>query len=335
MKPLKEYWSNPKLSSEEVFLRDYILSNAYAEHNDDEIPTYDEIIGKCAEEQDFEEKQTEFEHKYNFRFEEPDQEFIKRYPRTIDHSLRKTDDRRKIKRVEVKERKEKEKQEKFREIEMLKGLKRKEISDKISKLKVVTGTDDLQLNDNDLEGDFDPEEHDKRMAELFNNEYYQFDEGEEKPECPSDIEELQVENYDDYNPHGNDNDDNDDDELPHCEDEDFNMDCEYEETTNEVGKKSLLEEMIENTMNKRKRRKRKSKFMEMLESRRPVFNPEDHKSYAEYLDEYYKLDCEDIVGDVKCRFKYVETTPNDFGLSVEEVSKGSSYFLILLNNVLM
>lgn len=314
MQPLKEYWSNPKIAKDEAFLRDYILSNAYTDKDDDEIPTYDEIVGGSDEEQTFEEKQAEFEHKYNFRFEEPDQEFIKRYPRTIDHSVRKTDDRRKIKRVEVRERKEREKQEKFKEIEMLKELKRKEMEEKISKLKVVTGTEELAINDEDLEGDFDPEAYDKRMAELFDNEYYQVDEGEEKPECPSDMEDLQVENYDDYNPHANE----DDEDLLHCEDEDFNMDCDYD-ASNKQGKKSLQQEMIENTLGRRKRRKRRSKFMEMLEADRPVFNPESHKSYSEYLDEYYKLDCEDIIGDVKCRFKYVETVPNDFGLSVEEV----------------
>lgn len=323
-KSINEIWANKRLTKDEKFLRDYILSNGYADKDDEEIPTYDEIVGDSDE--DFEEKQLEFEHKYNFRFEDPDQEFIKRYPRTIENSVRKVDSRRKEKRAERQERKELEKKEKFQEIEMLKELKRKEIEEKLSQLKAVTGADELNVDEIDLDGDFDPDEHDRKMQAIFNNEYYAVDEGDEKPEAPSDIEDLQVENYDEI--------DNDDENAgtmqAHCEDQDFNMDCDYDAAA-ENQKRSFQDEMIDSTRsNKRRNRKRKSKFMEMLETKRPAFNPDDEKTYAEYLDEYYKLDCEDIIGDVKCRFKYVETTPCDYGLSIEEVSKRESCKLMAL-----
>lgn len=259
-KTINEIWANKKLSKDDKFLRDYILSNGYADKDDDEIPTYDEIVG----DDEFEEKQTEFELKYNFRYEDPDQEFIKRYPRTIENSVRKVDNRRKEKRVERQERKDFEKKEKFQEIEMLKELKRKEIEEKIAQLKAVTGAEELNVEEIDLDGDFDPDEYDKKMQAIFN------------------------------------------------------MDCDYDESEQNQ-KKSFQDEIIESTRGRRKHRKRKSKFMEMLESKRPEFNPDDEKTYDEYLDEYYKLDCEDIIGDVKCRFKYVETTPCDYGLSIEEV----------------
>ncbi|KAG4078834.1 hypothetical protein HA402_015424 [Bradysia odoriphaga] len=147
LKPLKEYWNNPKLSKDEKFLRDYILSNGYNRSDKDDVPTYDEIVGddnlEISEDEAELERQAEFEQKFNFRFEEPDNEFIKRYPRTIDHSVRKQDNRRKEKRVEVKERKLNEKKEKMKELEMINAIRKREIEEKIKKLKEVTGDETI------------------------------------------------------------------------------------------------------------------------------------------------------------------------------------------------
>ncbi|XP_037722586.1 protein KRI1 homolog [Drosophila subpulchrella] len=318
LEPLKQYWNSSKLTQGESFLRDYILNKGYANTDASAIPTYDEIVGETAplseDEQELE-KQAEFEHKYNFRFEEPDADFIKRYPRTIEQSIRRTDDKRKEKRKELKDRKDQEKQQKMKELDLIKEIKRKEIEEKIRKLKAVTGNDELGFRDEELEEDFDPAAHDRRMQELFDDEYYNVDEGEEKPECPSDIDELVLEDWDNYDPRQHTNDGGQDYDG-HCEDEDFNMDCDYDPSTS---KQQLQQELIENTRGRKGRKGRRNRFMEMIQAEKPAFNPEDEKTYSEYIDEYYQMDCEDIVGDQPCRFKYVETTPNDFGLTIEEI----------------
>merc|ERR1712037_572482 len=79
--------------------------------SDDEGDAYDNVAHDSddglSEDEANVEKMEEFEHKFNFRFEEPDEDFIKRYPRTIKGTMRKEEDKRSKKRKEVEERKKK------------------------------------------------------------------------------------------------------------------------------------------------------------------------------------------------------------------------------------
>lgn len=64
---------------------------------------------------------------------------IKTYPRTMESSLRRKEDKRKKKREELTERKKKELEKRSLEIKQLKKLKKKEIIDRIRKLQEITG----------------------------------------------------------------------------------------------------------------------------------------------------------------------------------------------------
>merc|ERR1711872_822208 len=194
--------------------------------------------------------------------------------------------------------KKQEKKQKKEEIKVLKDMKKKEILDKLDKLKKITGNEDMALRDEDIEGDFDPAEHGRRMQELFEN-YDTTNADDEKPEF-SDLEddavygeELETEDWDNWTGPGGDD--------THCEDPDFNMDCDYSEPP---PGSSMQNELIENSRGRKKSR-RKSKFSNAIEGSqsKPVFDPSD-KTFEEYVDEYYKLDCEDVIGDLPCRFKY-------------------------------
>lgn len=49
------------------------------------------------------------------------------------------------------------------EIKQLKNMKRREIMDKIDKLREITGDPALEFQEEDLEADFDPQKHDEMM----------------------------------------------------------------------------------------------------------------------------------------------------------------------------
>ncbi|CAJ0605182.1 unnamed protein product [Cylicocyclus nassatus] len=313
LKGLKEAWRDPNIDENEKFLRDYLANKDFIPEIEEHGVTLDDLREVEEDEKDLD-RQRDFEQKYNFRFEDPDQEFIKQYPRTVGESIRKTNSKRKEKREEYKERKEREKQERRQEIKELKKMKRAEIEKKLEKLKKMAG-DDIPISIDDIEGDFDPKEYDRRMQQLFNDEYYGKSE---------DIDEVEQDK-----PVFSDMDDSED-ESSSSDYDNFPISTVSDSKSNGVEQNATSrKENGENTQNgaeqtlrtkedSRRKKKRNSKFREAVQRKKPLFDPKE-KTFEEYFNEYYALDYEDIIGDKLTRFKYRQVVPNDFGLSVGEI----------------
>lgn len=97
------------------------------------------------------------------------------------------------------------------------------------------------------------------------------------------------------------------------------MDCDYDPT-----KKNKKEGKGRRARDKHRR----TTVSEAVSREKPLFDPVQHCSFQEYVDQYYGIDCEDFIGDLPCRFKYKRVTANNYGLSVEEVTL---YYFVLFN----
>ena len=167
MKLLNKIWGDDKkLSSDERFLRNYILSESWLEKDPNSINKNLLLIDK--EDEENEDNFENFENKYNHRFEEEGGTNIITYTRM------KKDDKRAIKRKEHDIRKEEENKRLKENIRK----KDKEIANdlkiKIDKLEKTAGTKKVKelVDEIEKEGNFDMKLLEKKMENIFNEEYY-------------------------------------------------------------------------------------------------------------------------------------------------------------------
>jgi protein KRI1 len=131
----------------------------------------------------FESLASRFEASYNHRFEEPGAATIASFPRILPSVVRRQDTTRKEARERRKERKEEELRKRQEEVKRMKALKMREIRRKLERVGREAGLKRISRGDNDddefvdealkefdLEGEWDPEKHDRQMAELFDRD---------------------------------------------------------------------------------------------------------------------------------------------------------------------
>lgn len=274
-----------------------------------------------------------FEQKYNFRFEEPDGGTIVSHARTIEGTVRKESSTRRDARASRKERKMSEKERLRAEVRRLKNLKREEIRAKMAQIAQVgglAGADAVAAAD--LNAEFDPDAHDKLMSQMYDDQYYSgvlLDEhGEElaKPafgdlddevndllgkateeeggaaeesEKFKKVREAMMNSNSKPQFEGDQGDDIDDD----WEDEEGDGDDDGDEEDGDGDGDRDGDGANPNQGNKFSKRASKRWKKELLAK----------------MDEYYKLDAEDFIDDVPCRFKYKEVAPSMFGLSTKDI----------------
>ena len=301
--------SNEEPSADE-FLSDYILKQKWKsgyslKERDDDADNPDEDAVDFDEDEEELDKMENFESKYNFRFEELQDSGdanavgglkdiqVVGHARNVQGSVRKEDEKRKQERERRKERKDREKRVKEAEIKRLKNLKRQELMSRLEKIGQIGGiNENIGIDIDELDEEWDPVKHEQMMQKQFGSEYYNETDNIEPNE-----EEERI--------------------LQEIENDQENYGGIEEPEDDGVGTvAALLKAKKRNEKRNKKGRKQSSEYVEEEDFE---YDEATQEKIDKLNEELYKLDYEDIVGGVPCRFKYRQVEAQDYGLSAEDI----------------
>uniref|UniRef100_A0A0A0KYR7 Kri1-like C-terminal domain-containing protein n=1 Tax=Cucumis sativus TaxID=3659 RepID=A0A0A0KYR7_CUCSA len=304
---LDEYFGDgdDQLDENSKFLKQYFKNKLWI---GEDAKVEEEELNMLSEDEEEIEKQEEYE----YRFQESAEDTIWGHSRTIEGSVRKKKNSRKEQRKNKEERMEIARLEREEELKHLKNLKKEEVKQKLRKIRETAGLgedENCLLDIKDLDDDFDPEEYDRMMKVAFSEEYY------EKEDIDAGF--------------GSDMDDegNGEHEKPDFDKEDELLGLPKGWTSSESGdgffaaRQRSLSHKIDNDMSNEDNEEDEEKGNEDEKGSRKRKRKLSlyQKAKEAMMEEYYKLDYEDTVGDLKTRFKYAKIQPNRYGLSTDEI----------------
>ncbi|KAJ3159928.1 KRRI-Interacting protein 1 [Geranomyces michiganensis] len=340
LKEYREYSANRPSNPDEDFLMEYVLNRGWMDKDAISVPKYDDVIDLSDDEEAVDNAE-DFERTHNFRFEEEGSTSIVGHARTIEGSMRRKDDKRKKTREAKKERQTEQQLKKAEELKRLKNLKKEEIRKRLEQIKEVAGGDFTGLEKVDLDGEFDPDAFDAQMAAAFDNEYYEHDGDDVKPDFGDDIdvedimppEVMDGNLWDEEDENGAEGDYGeeeawdgeeqdygyDNDGGAGDDDENFNMDADYLPGGAAYGKATKKEKVSKK--DKKSQKKAAAAAAAAAASAPPTsgLSGDAKMSIDQFMDEYYSLDYEDMIGDLPTRFKYRKVDTQNFGLTGKEI----------------
>ncbi|OMH82764.1 Protein KRI1-like protein [Zancudomyces culisetae] len=283
-----DFFKDSKTDPDKAFLVDYILNRGWVE-KEKRRPNYEQIVNDELDEVVEYEAET-FESQFGHRHQEPGGTSIQTHSRTIDDSVRREDNKRKLARNKVAERKKQEKEQKFEELKRLKNLKKAEIMEKLAVIKEITGNKNIGFGEIDLEGDYDPDKYDTQMNSVFGNDYYLQDD-KKKPQWDDDIDIDDIVAPKKKSKKSKD--------KGKSTEPDVEMDADYLPGGEMYDESNGLSESHQEVS----------------------LDDDQHKEQLKAaLDEYHQLDYEDIIGgNIPTRFKYHNSKSIDYGLTPAEI----------------
>ncbi|XP_055823288.1 uncharacterized protein LOC129891828 [Solanum dulcamara] len=316
-KKLDEFFGeDDKLDEETVFLKDFFRKEMW---RDDKKSSKrgDEMMMEeveFSEDEEEIERQEDYEREFNFRFEENAGDRVWGHSRKVEGSVRKKPNVRKLQRERKEERMVQAEEERKEELKRLKNLKKKEMKEKLEKIKETAGIGDdgvCLLDVDDLEEEFDPDKYDRKMKASFGDAYYEGDDMD--PEFGNDGDELEKPDFDKEDellglPKGWDNVDKPRDGFLSTREKllkAIENEGDHEQTTDDNKVSGDDDDEVAEEGKRKKKRKRTNAVMKAVRE--------------ELMEEYYKLDYEDTIEDLKTRFKYRPVKPKRFGLAPAEV----------------